>query len=202
MYQIIIFIFFTFFKNSFQIYIPPCKYPLTKRLNNGNHLLICSTEIYFLDSNYENIINKTNTETCEDSCVVSIAYSQFLKEDNSYVVIFKNGINYIFSEDGILLSNISIPYNTTGKIYSLVAYGHLNKNYYYALIFTNSSYIIFDNYEFSSISNIITFQNSSFYNNSNNNIITLEISCQLMNYSNKNVITCFYGYEVLVNINA
>ena len=192
-YHINIFILFFFFsKLSFQN-LPSCTYPLTKRLNNGNHLLICSTDIYFLDSNYENIINKTNTETCEDSCVISIAYSQFLKEDNSYVVIFKNGINYIFSEDGMLLSNISIPYYTTGKIYSLVAYGHLNKNYYYALIFTNSSYIIFDNYEFSSISNIITFQNSSFYNNPNNSIINIEISCQLMNYSNKNVITCFYG---------
>ena len=192
MYEIIIFICFIFFKNSFQ-YISSCKYPLTKRLNNGNHLLICSTEIYFLDSNYENILNQLNTSNCESSCVISIAFTQFLKEDNSYVVIFKKGINYIFSEEGLLLSNISIPLNSTGKIYSLVAYGHSNQNFYYALIFTESTNIIFDTYEFSSSSNMITFKNSSSYNTLNN--FDVEISCQLMNYSNNNIITCFFGYN-------
>ena len=192
MYEIIIFICSIIFKNSFQ-YVYSCKYPLTKRLNNGNHLLICSTEIYFLDSNYENIINQLNTSNCESSCVISIAFTQFLKEDNSYVVIFRNGINYIFSEDGLLLSNISIPLNNTGKIYSLIAYGHSNQNFYYALIFTESTNIIFDTYEFSSSSNKITFKNSSSYNTLNN--FDVEISCQLMNYSNNNIITCFYGYN-------
>ena len=197
MYYITIFILFFFFsKLSFQN-LPSCTYPLTKRLNNGNHLLICSTDIYFLDSNYENIINKTNTEKCEGSCVLSIAYSQFLKEDNNYVVIFKNGINYIFSEDGLLLSNISIPYYNIGKIYSLVAYGHSNNNYYYALIFTENKNIVFNNYEFCSITNITTFHNTSYYDTSKK--IYIEQSCQLMNYSNKNVITCFYGnyYSIL-----
>ena len=155
--------------------------------------MICSTEIYFLDSNHENIINQLNTSKCESSCVISIAYTQFLKEDNNYVVILKNGLNYIFSEDGLLLSNITISLNSTGKIYSLVAYGHSNKNYYYALIFTESTNIIFDTYEFSSNSNKISFKNSSFYDTLNN--FTIEISCQLMNYSNNKAITCFYGYN-------
>ncbi len=196
MYHINIFILFFFFsKLSFQN-LPSCNYPLTKRLNNGNHLLICSTEIYFLDSNYENIINKTNTEKCEDSCILSIAYSQFLKEDNNFVVIFRNGINYIFSEDGLLLSNISIPYYNIGKIYSLVAYGHSNNNYYYTLIFTENKNIVFNNYEFCSTTNITTFHNTSYYDTSKK--IYIEQSCQLMNYSNENVITCFYGNNVSV----
>ena len=152
MYQIFIFIFFIIWKHSFQ-YISSCKYPFVKTLNNGNRLLICTREIYFLDRNYENIITQFNTSNCNSSCMMSIAYSQFLKEDNNYVVILKNGINYIFSEDGLLLSNISIPYYVDGKIYSLVAYGHSNENYFYALIYTDSQNIFFNRYEFSINSN-------------------------------------------------
>ena len=56
----ILFIILSFFNISFEIF-PSFKYPLTKRLINGNNLLICSTEIYFYDSEFVNIISQINT---------------------------------------------------------------------------------------------------------------------------------------------
>ena len=109
------------------------------------------------------------------SCVISIAYSQFLEEDNGYIIIFKNGYNYIFSEEGNLLSNISIPYYISGKHYSLIAYGHSNEIYYYTLIYTDSNNIIFNNYEFNSLSNIINFKNLSIYNFLSNILIIFNL---------------------------
>ena len=143
-----IFTFIFIFKYCFDI-ISSCKFPHTKRLNNANNLLICSDSIYFYDIYFENIISQTYTSyNCNSSCVISTAYSQFLPEDNGYIVIFQNGYIYIFSEDGILLSNITTSYYNPGKLYSLISYGHSNNEYYYALIYTDNRSIIFQNYEY------------------------------------------------------
>ena len=112
----ILFIILSFFNISFEIF-PSCKYPLTKRLINGNNLLICSTEIYFYDSEFVNIISQINTSNWNSSCVISVAYLQFLEEDNGYITVLKNGFNYIFSQEVTLLSNIKISFYIPGKHY-------------------------------------------------------------------------------------
>ena len=110
----IIFYFLYLICNSFEI-LPSCSYPFTKRLNNGNYILICSNGIIFYDKYFENIENCVNTIIWQtESCLISIACSQFLEEDNGYIIVFQNGYNYIFSENGTLLFNISIPYYIEG----------------------------------------------------------------------------------------
>ena len=178
--------------NSFDN-LPSCSYPFTKRLNNGNYVLICSTEIYFYDSYFENLKNNFTTPyICNsESCFISIACSQFLDEDDGYIILLQNGFNYIFSENGTLLSNISIPYYNEGISYSIVPYEHIGTKYFFSLIYTNSSNIIFINYSFDTLLNYISINNSFLYKDekiSNNGI-----SCQLMKNKNIKLISCFYG---------
>ena len=145
---------------------PSCNYPLSKRLNNGNYLLICSTGIYFYDSELQNKINSINTNTCESECVHSTTYSQFLEEDDGYIIVFQNGINYIFSENGEYISNITISYFTLGKPYTIIAYEHSEHFYYFAIIYTNSVNIYFKKYQFNSISKEILLNNTYDYTSS------------------------------------
>ena len=167
--------------------IPLCGYPLTKRLNNGKYLIICSSAIYFYDSQIQIIVE---TKNCASECFWSTAYSQFLEEDDGYIVIFQNGYNYILSENGNLLSNISISNDIPiNYYYSIVPYGHSNNEYFYSLIYTDSQRIFFNDYLFNSESKNITFKKSYLYNY--NLTISEYISCQLMKNENKKLITCF-----------
>ena len=167
--------------------IPSCGYPLTKRLNNGKYLIICSSAIYFYDSQIEIIVE---TKNCDFECSISTAYSQFLEEDDGYIVIIQNGYNYIFSENGNLLSNISISNNITiNYFYSIVPYGHSNNEYFYSLIYTDLQRIFFNDYLFNSESKNITLKKSYLY--SYNITISEYISCQLMKNENKKLIICF-----------
>ena len=176
---------------SFEIF-PSCSYPFTKRLNNGNYLLICSTGIFFYDSYFENITNSFETKMCQtESCYKTLACSQFLEEDDGFIIVFQKGFNYIFSENGTLLSNINIPYYREDISYSIVPYGHTGKKYFFYIIYYNDLSIIFYNYLFDSFSNNISLNNTYSYNNGTYKYSS--ISCQLMKYkSNNKLISCFY----------
>ena len=191
--HILFYILIFFCKNTLGS-IPPCNYPLSKRLNNGNNLLICSSGIFFYDSNFEKIINSINTTDCSGDCVFSTAYSQFLEEDDGYVVVLHKGINYIFYENGDFITDFSLSYYTLGKPYSIICYEHLNELYHYSIIYTSSKKIIFNIYEFNSISKNINFNNSYYYEKSST--LDIGISCELMKYFNHNVFTCYYGANI------
>ena len=191
--HILFYILIFFCKNTLGS-IPPCNYPLSKRLNNGNNLLICSSGIFFYDSNFEKIINSINTTECSGDCVFSTAYSQFLEEDDGYVVVLHKGINYIFYENGDFITDFSLSYYSEGKPYSIICYEHLNELYHYSIIYTSSKKIIFNIYEFNSISKNINFNNSYYYEKSST--LDIGISCELMKYFNHNVFTCYYGDNI------
>ena len=168
-----------------------CSYPLTKRLNNGNYMLVCSLGIFFYDSKFQHKINGINTTNCDSDCVFSTSYTQFLEEDGGYIVVLHKGIIYIFSENGNYISNNTISYFTSSKEYTIVAYEHSEQYYYFVIIYTNSSNIYFKKYQINSLSTEIILKDT--YCNQRSSVLNIGISCQLMLYLDNKVITCFYG---------
>ena len=125
-----------------------CDYPRSRRLISGDYLIICSNAIYFYDSNLQNIITEKNISSCISDCPYYTVSSQFLEEDNEYVIASQKDEIYIFSKNGIFLSSISISYYCSNYYYSIVTYGHSGDEYYFAIMNINSKNIIFKKYIF------------------------------------------------------
>lgn len=196
--KIIKFLFLILFNISIED-LYSCSYPLTRRLISGNYLLICSNEINFYDATLQYKIKEISSPSFTGTCMYYTNSAQFLKEDGEYVIVGKNYNIYIFSKFGEFLSSQELGYLSSSTCYSIVPYGHSNNLYYFALMYISGKSIIFKNYRFNSLSNETSqFQSFSYTTNITGNLNPENaISCSLMKYSNKNVITCFYGSEYI-----
>jgi hypothetical protein len=120
--------------------------------------------------------------------------AQFLKEDNGYIICLIKNETYILSKSGNFLSHKTEDFVIKELNYRIIPYGHDNNEYYYAIfsINDNDKIIIIRQYIFNSSSNSISLKNIKSYNPSLDDL-KKGITCQLMNYLYKKVITCFYG---------
>ena len=180
----ILFFILFLFRSSISLIDIPNYIIETIQLENGNILLISDTYFYIVDPTFSRIINQTNY-CCSYICVNN-RIVHFSNEDGGYV-LFK-GCNYIdiFSKDGYFLLRLNNDYH---YISSFIPYGHEENNSFFYEIYSESSNIIyFKKYAYNSISNNIALIK--------NNLIEINYNyyttCQLIEYLNKNVTSCFF----------
>ena len=193
------------FSIYFSLSINIGEYPYTKRLNNGNYIILSSTNIAIVDSTLTIEINNIDLQGSvysERADTYSTIAEQFLERDDEYIVAILKQTIYIFSKEGELLKQEYISSINQQLIHSIVPISHTLNNYYFAIIFLgteSSSYdkIIIRKYTFNSNSNTLTlnsqdisFETKDSYNNAF--IFLNSISCKLMFYNSNNIINCIY----------
>ena len=183
------------------------KYPYTKRLNNGNYVIVSKTNITFADSTLSTVINSINLDVYDSQNEIgSTTIAQFSNIINGYVIVIAKLTMYIFSSNGVLFAekNVSI-YNSKYPSF-VIPKMHLENNYYFVLIYGNNSLsnsednndIIFQKVVFDSSSNEINLDNSIIFNPLGTSLFYPSISCQLMRNNSNEYIACAYGtYNIL-----
>ena len=192
-YSIILFYFslyyYVFCKTDFD-------YHRKKRLNNGNYLIMSSQGIYLYNEEFNSKISLVifeNRLAESNNHIYSSDIAQFSKDDNGYIICLIKNETYILSKTGTFLQHITLDYVNLDWNYRIIPYGHNNNEFYYVIISINtySKSIVIRKYIYNSSSNNVILEFTKDYSHS----VELEqgISCQLMNYLNNKVITCFYG---------
>ena len=176
------------------------KYPNCIELNNGNILIIFSTEIIIYNSDLSNEINKINFDSgfsIGENDLNLINLSKF--NDGTIISIIKTAL-YIFSSIGEYIYHIYLDIFQGASYYSLVPVKIDNYNYYYTINYIDSSkklwiYYYFINIDNKSNNQISYLQYSHIdssnpsYNIANNKGLT----CELMySINSRNILTCFY----------
>ena len=161
------------------------------KLENGNFMIISKSCIYILDPAFQ-ILNKTTDVIIDDYDYTTI--KQFTIGDESYILIITEYDHYFLNSDGNLLYTYEDDlFSPAYKMnISVIPYIHSKNEIYYYIIYiekyTNqiscNKYLIYDD------------DPDIFYYNSTYEIKNYFITCQLMKYSNENVISCFFPTSI------
>ena len=162
------------------------------KLENGNFLVLTCNGKYILDPTFNNSYNYTLDVAGSAPFYDNLGI--FSKEDGGYIIYIQNSLHYFLSPNGIYINSFSRnkPNSNNYCFYTIAPYNHLKEEYYYYFIyFYSNNKIIFQKYIYNlSSKNYINSNNYTKYpivNNSHS-----YITCQVMNYSNNRVISCFY----------
>jgi len=162
------------------------------KLENGNFLIVSRNGLYTLDPTFK-ILNYTNEMIIYDNYATTI--KQFTKEDGSYILIISFINDYILNSEGNLLYIIRNDYLLYHKyLYSVIPYNHSGDVFNYYIIYFNSDQMILNKNSY--YSNNKTLERKDFNFNNINELYVDSITCQLMTYSNENVISCFFLTEI------
>ena len=185
------------------------KYPLSKRLNNGNYIVISASNITIVNSNFNGIISTPkiyNPVIYENYLEIgSTSVSQFIEGYQIIISIIKKSL-IIFSKEGeILKEEESLDFIDPRYSYSIIPNENIGDIYYFTIIYAsdnsgfsenNCNFLKFRKCSFDSSSNSITIQSEiSFQINFNNGGFYSFFSCNTMKKNNNNYIACFYGNQ-------
>ena len=175
------------------------------KLVNSNFLLISCKRKYILDSAF-NILDGLSSDDVLGGSYQYETLISFPEEDGGYIIFISRGRQYILSPNGNLLNSDSL-YQTSNinyYFYSIVPFQFSNDDelQYLYIYFESINSIKFDKYSYNITSAQFKKQNGiyssqNFFNYINNGLIT----CQLMKYSHKNVIACFFVVNDINNSN-
>ena len=178
------------------------KYPIIKRLNNGNYVIASITNITFADSTLSTVITTKSivSEITQQDDIVSSNVVQFPAEHNGYVLVIIYKTLYIFSSDGEYLSEENTSIEKPKFPSFIIPNGSSSNNYIFVIIFCsggdsgseNSPYISFEKGIFDSSTNEITFSEVNNYRPLSGEIYST-ISCELMINNDKEYIACVFG---------
>ena len=113
------------------------KYPFTKRLNNGNYVIVSSRNITFVDPAFSIAYNSLNFESeilSNDDWLGSTLVSQFSASHGGYVVVILVKTLYIFSSIGEYLNEVNITLNSPKFFCHIITHANNGNNYYMTLI--------------------------------------------------------------------
>ena len=202
LFTYIFFLNFVYFSTSI---ILTGKYPIPKRLNNGNYVIASITNITFTDSTLSNVLTTKNFEfeLCDQDKTGSSTISQFPAEHNGYVLVILFQTLYIFSSTGDFLSQKNTSIVKPKFPAFIIPKGSSGNNYIFTIIYCtgnnndeDSLYISFEEGIFDSSNEEITFSEVVNFQPFDNKKIYSTISCELMINNNKDYIACLYGvYE-------
>ena len=163
------------------------------KLEDGNFLILTCYGKYIIDPTFNNSYNFT--QDVQGSVTFKDNLATFSKEDGGYIIYIQNSLHYFLSPNGIYINEYSISKPNASNyhyFFSIVPFNHLKDEYYYYFIYFYNNYQIkFEKYSYNLTSKI--YQKLYYYKPFVNNKYNY-ISCKLMNYSNNNVISCFYIY--------
>ena len=200
--QIILLILISFSSSS----ILTGKYPIIKRLNNGNYVVASSRNITFTDSSISTFSNTLNFESdiIDGNTLGSNIITQFPAEDNGYVIVILNVNLYIFTSTGEYLTQQNTAIRNANFPSFIITNGHSENNYFFTLIYGGnrespceeaSKYFTFIKYTYNSSNKTLTcdknieiipeLENASSFHST--------MSCDKMINNTYEYITCIYG---------
>ena len=163
------FIIYIFFLNFFYFsssIILTGKYPIAKRLNNGNYVVASITNITFADSTLSYAIKNRNLDfqISDQDEIGSSTISQFPAEDKGYVLVILFQTLYIFSSTGDYLSEKNTSIVKLKFPSFIIPNGSSGSNYIFTIVYCSgnndiedSLYISFEKGIFDSSNNEIIF---------------------------------------------
>ena len=168
-------------------------YPIKKRLNNGNYLVMTTQGIYLYDEEFKikmEVFIFDGRLVDHNEYLFSENIAQFWTEDEGYIICLLVKELFIFSKNCIFVAHLSLDYIQNRFGYKIVPYKHIENNYYFAIISIEKPNIIIRNYKYFEYK--ITLEGTFSY------FLDFEpydisLTCELMKYSNNKVITCFIG---------
>ena len=111
-YNILIYIIFLIFLiDNPSLSIITGKYSYTKRLNNGNYVIVSSRNITFVDPTFSIVYYSTNFDSEKydyEDTLGSTTVSQFSAYHNGYIIVILVRTLYIFSSIGEYLNETNI----------------------------------------------------------------------------------------------
>ena len=182
------------------------KFPFTKKLNNGNYIVLSSTNILIVDSTYTEILSTPISFSPElfngQDDIGSTTVSQFLEGDEYIISIIKQKL-IIFSKTGVYLQETDLSFIDTKASCSVIPNGKADNSYIFSIIYAsectgiNCKILNFKQCSFNSFSNkIIIPSNTSFSFDVRDQALDEFYSyftCDIMKNNTNNYIACFYG---------
>ena len=208
-FSILFLVFYIVINATFCIRYTDFDYPIKKKLNNGQYLVMTTRGIYIFNEDFSSNITKVKFKSRlfeSNDYTYSEDIAQFLGEDGGYIICLIRNITFVLSKNADYLSNLTLDNIEYRVGYQIVPYDHSGSNYYYAIISAKPNYLIINNYIFHSSDNSVEFEGKYNYSSPfNYNLEVISLSCKLMKYLNNKVIFCFYGeynkaYYVILNI--
>ena len=114
------------------------KYPYTKRLNNGNYVIVSSRNISFVDSTFSLVYSSKDFDSdmyTTDDELGSTTVSQFSANYNGYVIIILVKKLYIFSSIGEYLNEANTDIESAKFPCYIITHGRSYNNFYFTLIY-------------------------------------------------------------------
>ena len=205
-YNILIYIIFLIFLiDNPSLSIITGKYSYTKRLNNGNYVIVSSRNITFVDPTFSIVYNSKNFDSeMYDSIdkLGSTTISQFSANHKGFVIVVLVTNIYVFSSNGEYLNETNINFNDPRYPCFIITHGYLEDNFFFTLIYANNNNIslsLSNNIDFIKTSFILStkeiiFSNGvQYYPPNINSFYTSSLSCNTMIKDSKELITCIFG---------
>ena len=171
--------------------------PILYRLNNGNYIVLTISGIYLYD---KNLISNKIISSFDSNITMNFSqdkietyFSQFLNEDDGYIIILINDKIYFLSKYAEILTEYTLDFFDKTIEYSIITYSHLNDEYFFVILYYKSG-ICFTKYKYNSSNNSILFiekinQGETVYlstcklmKNNKNNILIVCVECGYARY--------------------
>ena len=164
------------------------------QLKNGSFLVISESGLYTLDQTFQ-ILYYNEEMYLDELDSFNTEIKQFPNEDKSSIFIAIMPNDYIINSDGKIFHTNIVDVDLEKYTYSLIPFNHLKDVFYYIKITTtDNNEIKLTNYSYNSTDK--TLKSEDFYFNYTYGNMFNCITCQLIKYSNKSVISCFFPISI------
>ena len=172
-------------------------YPIKKRLNNGNYLVMTTQGIYLYNEDFQSkkdilVYDSRAYKVDNNDEAYTSDIAQFSSNNDGYIICLIKNETYIFSKKCILKAHFTLTHVKSRVGNKVIPYKKTENNYYYAIINVEGKNIMVRQYIFNSLSNSISYHNSTSYYVNDFSPESTSISCLLMPYSSSDAITCFF----------
>ena len=170
-------------------------YRLIRRLNNGNYIVMTSKGIYLYSDDFSSKMKRHQFDSPlfenNNQYVYSADIAQFSNNDGGFIVFLIRNETFVFSKEVDLKAYLHIDYIQFRVTYKIIPYGSNGDDYYFLIIQVDNDNLLIRKYKYSyfNIEYVDSYTVScGFWP------YKLSFSCELMNYNNAKVVTCFLGY--------
>ena len=168
-------------------------YPIKKRLNNGNYIVMTAQGIYLYDEEFKikmEVFIYADRLLEDNIFLFSNDIVQFWTEDDGYIICLIQQQLYILSKNCIFVGYLGLDYFKFAVGRKVVPYKHIDNKFYFSIISIENQNILIENYVYSNFA--ISFEGNCSYP-IDFNPYNISLTCELMKYSNNKVIVCFVG---------
>ena len=207
---ILYFIFVLIDKNQSNNINIEANFPTTLLLPSGNYFVLSSEGInvynYNFNDNLFSYIFNESEKINNYNQYIKTAISNYVVDNNNFILCLTKGLFlYIFDSNNYTLKKVKISNIDDGKIYNLIPNKYKNNSIEYIVSYINFN--IIGEYQIQLLLFELSFSEEIYHNfliknksisnlnknNNNSDTFELYLSCQKVDFSNKNLLICFYS---------